>query len=262
MKDKRGMKAAKIFQQARRLGAAFALLLWAGCARLRPTPVPLRTLDLTLRGHHPTLVVFLPGRRDSPEDFRRYGFAELAQRQGLDADFVAVDAHPGYYFNKTIVTRLREDVLGPARKTYRRILVVGISIGGTGALLYAAEHPEDVDGIILLAPYLGSDAVIDEIDRAGGPLRWQPPPPDGSDDFERRMWSFVRSNQAAATALPGAETRSIPLYLGWGESDRFARANALLGSALPAERAFHAPGGHEWKAWTVLWREALGRYTP
>lgn len=234
--------------------AALGMLLWAGCARLRPTAVPLRTLALSVPGDHKTLVVFLPGRRDAPEDFRRYAFAEAAQRQGLDADFLAVDAHPGYYLKKTILTRLREDVLAGARRKYQRIWLVGISIGGTGALLYAAEHPADIDGIVLLAPFLGNDPMIDEIERAGGLARWSPPPADGSDDFERRMWTFLQRNARAANQTG---ERAIPIYLGCGARDRFARANALLGRELPAGRSFTASGGHDWKAWSALWEQVL-----
>lgn len=243
-----------------RVLASLGMLLWAGCMRLRPTAVPLRTLDLGPRGGHETLIVFLPGRRDSPEDFRRHAFAETALRRGVAADFVAVDAHPGYYFKKTILTRLREDVVGPARMRYRHVWLVGISIGGTGALLYAAERPEDVDGIVLLAPFLGNDPVIDEVEQAGGLASWTPPPPDGSDDFERRMWTFLQLNQGAAAR----GERAIPIYAGCGENDRFARAFGLLRKELPWDRTFTAPGGHDWKAWSALWAQvvessALGR---
>lgn len=233
------------------LGAGVGMLAWAACARLRPTPVPLRTLDLSPPGVEKTLVVFLPGRRDSPEDFRRYRFAEIAREAGGRADFVAVDAHPGYYFNKTIVDRLREDVFAPARRRYERVWLVGISIGGTGSLLYSDLHPKDVDGIVLLAPFLGAEPVIEEIEKGGGLRSWVPPPPDGSDDFERRLWTFLQRNERQGEG-------SIPVYLGWGERDRFARANALLGRGLPEGRTFRAPGGHDWKAWTALWRQVVG----
>jgi pimeloyl-ACP methyl ester carboxylesterase len=217
---------------------------------MRPTPVPIRTLDLSPPGVEKTLVVFLPGRRDSPEDFRRHRFAEIARAAGVRADFVAVDAHTGYYFKKTILERLREDVLVPARRRYERVWLVGISIGGTGSLLYADAHPEDMDGMVLLAPFLGTDLVIEEVGKGGGLKTWVPPPPDGSDDFERRMWSFLQRNERQGEG-------AIPVYLGWGEKDRFAEANALLGRGLPAGRTFTAPGGHDWEAWTALWRQVV-----
>jgi hypothetical protein len=45
----------------------------------------------------------------------------------VKADLVAVDAHLGYYYKRTIIDRLREDVLVPAKvQGYRRIVVVGI----------------------------------------------------------------------------------------------------------------------------------------
>lgn len=223
------------------------LLAWAGCARLRPTPVPLRTVSYPGQGQPRTLVVLLPGRRDSPEDFGRFDFPKLAARAGAQVDMVAVDAHLGYYYNRTIVDRLHEDVIAPARQRYDRIWLAGISLGGTGSLLYTAQYPEGVDGILLLAPFLGEEKVIDEVAAAGGVAGWQPPETLAPDDFQRRMWVWLKS---------GVQGR-IPLYLGYGRNDDFARANGLLGKALPTERVFAVPGGHDWKAWRTVWEAFL-----
>jgi len=232
--------------------ALAAAILLGGCAFLRPTPAPLRTLDLRVGSGRParTLVVLLPGRFDSPEDFSRAGFAELAARAGAAVDLVAVDAHLGYYRNRTVVDRLREDVIAPARGRYDQIWLAGISLGGTGALLYTVEHPEDVSGILLLAPFLGEEAVVDEIVAAGGPRRWAPPDPLPGEDFQRRLWAWLKRYQE------GSEGQ-IPLYLGWGVRDDFAPANAVLGGLLPADRVYTAEGGHGWKAWTALWEKFL-----
>jgi pimeloyl-ACP methyl ester carboxylesterase len=223
------------------------LLLSIGCARWRPTPVPIRTVSYPGTGHPRTLVVLLPGRRDRPEDFGRFDFPELAARAGAHVDMVAVDAHLGYYFKRMLVDRLQEDVIAPARKRYDRIWLVGISIGGTGSILYSAEHPENVDGILLLAPYLGDEEVTGEVAAAGGLRGWKPPKALAPDDFQRRMWVWLKE---------GSQGR-IPLYLGYGRSDSFARANGLLGEVLPPERVFTAPGGHAWKAWRALWEAFL-----
>jgi pimeloyl-ACP methyl ester carboxylesterase len=223
------------------------LVTLTGCARLRSTPVPIRTVSYPGTGQPRILVVLLPGRYDSPEDFGRYSFPEIAARAGVRADMVAVDAHLGYYYKRTIVDRLREDVIAPARKRYDRIWLAGISLGGTGSLLYAAEHPEDVEGIVLLAPFLGDDKVIDEVASAGGLQSWKAPEPLAADDFQRRLWVW----------LQGATRPSerIPIYLGWGRNDSFARANGLLAKDLPPERVFTAEGGHDWKAWKALWTD-------
>jgi pimeloyl-ACP methyl ester carboxylesterase len=224
--------------------------LLAGCARLRPAPVPLRTIALQQGGDSRCLIVLLPGRRDSPEDFARYDFAGIAAQAGIRADFVAVDAHLGYYYRQTIVDRLREDVIAPARKRYDRIWLAGISLGGTGSILYANEHPGDVAGIVLLAPFLGEEPVIDEVAAAGGLRGWKAPDPLAPNDFQRRMWSWLKRYE-------GGSQGQIPLSLGFGTGDAFARANGLLGEALPPERVFTVDGGHDWKAWRALWEKAV-----
>lgn len=224
-----------------------ALLVLAGCVRLRPATVPLRTVSYPGSGQPRTLVVLLPGRRDSPEDFGREHFPEIAAQAGARVDMIAVDAHLAYYANRTILERLREDVIAPARRRYDRIWLVGISIGGTGTLLYAGQHPKDVNGLVTFAPFLG-DKVIPEISAAGGVRSWRPPEPLAPDDFQRRLWAFLKGYEG------GPEGR-LPLYLGWGRSDGFARANGMAAEILPPERVFTAPGGHEWKAWRSLWEQ-------
>jgi pimeloyl-ACP methyl ester carboxylesterase len=221
------------------------LALLAGCVRQRPVTAPIPTLSLPGAGHPRTLVVLLPGRRDSPEDFRRFDFPGMAAQAGADVDMVAVDAHLGYYFQRSIVDRLHDDVIAPARKKYDRIWIAGISIGGTGAILYANQHPEDLDGIVLLAPFLGEEDVIGEVSAAGGLRGWTPPAEIAPDDFQRRLWAWLKTEP------------EIPIYLGWGRSDSFARANGMLGQILSPERVFTAPGGHGWKAWKAIWEMFL-----
>src|SRR5712672_3477612 len=54
------------------------------------------------------------------------------------ADIVVADLHFGYYLRQTAIERLREDVILPARtRGYQCISLVGISLGGFGALYYA-----------------------------------------------------------------------------------------------------------------------------
>jgi pimeloyl-ACP methyl ester carboxylesterase len=227
-------------------------VLLGGCSGLGPATVPLRTIDLQVGSGRParTLVVLLPGRFDRPESFARFGFAELAARAGAEVDIVAVDAHLAYYRNRSVVDRLREDVIAPVRGRYDRIWLAGISLGGTGALLYTIEHPEDVSGLLLLAPYLGETALIDEIAAAGGPREWTAPEPLAGEDFQRRLWAWLKRYQDGSDG-------QIPLYLGWGVRDDFARPNGLLGEMLPPGRVFTAEGGHQWKAWRALWEKFL-----
>lgn len=50
-----------------------------------------------------------------------------------------------------------------------------------------------------------------------------------------------------------------PVWLGFGREDRFADAHRLLAQALPAERHFDVPGGHDWPPWRALWSAWLDR---
>jgi len=241
--------------------AALLLLipLLAGClrylpARLRPTPVPLRIVrypapasSTSGSGQPRTLVVLLPGQYDLPQDFGKYRFPQMAAEAGAQVDMVAVAANINYYYKKMIVDRLRTDVIGPARQHYDHIWLAGISIGGTGSVLYASQYPEDLAGVVIFAPYLGEGRVIDDVAAAGSLASWQVTNALPPDDFQNRIWLGLQDYVMAPPRFP--------LYLGWGETDSFARANGLLARELPKDHVFTAPGGHEWKAWTALWEQ-------
>ncbi len=49
---------------------------------------------------------------------------------------------------------------------------------------------------------------------------------------------------------------------GWGTADAFDRSSRLLASALPPERVYTHPGGHDWQAWESLWEASLDRAEP
>src|SRR3989304_2971071 len=83
------------------------------------------------------LFVFLHGRGGSARDFEDNGFVQEIKKEGLPVDMVSVEAPLGYYANQSIVVRLKEDVIGPAKTGgYEHIWLVGVSMGGLGAMLY------------------------------------------------------------------------------------------------------------------------------
>ncbi|MGE5173202.1 MAG: hypothetical protein ACM3MD_05175 [Betaproteobacteria bacterium] len=50
---------------------------------------------------------------------------------------IVVNAHMGYYLNGTVFTRLKEDVIEPAKaRGYDQIWLVGNSLGGYGSISY------------------------------------------------------------------------------------------------------------------------------
>lgn len=187
------------------------------------------------------LAVFLPGIGDHPDDFKRHGFFDTLRTQGTNVDCVAVDLHIGYFRAGEAVSRLREDVMLPARKAgYTQILFVGVSLGGLGALLYAKEHATELVGIVLLAPFLGDRSLLREIEQAGGLRGWRPGPVPGN--YARGLWRWLKEKPA----LP-------PAILGYGDNDTYAPGHRLLGQVLGPERVAVAVGGHDWPTWRRLW---------
>lgn len=206
-------------------------------------------IDYRWGGADSPLMVFLPGIGDVAEDFVRRGFVEDARQQGA-AGAVVLDAHYGYYASRSLHALLHDDVVEPAgREGFGKVWLTGISLGGFGAASFAAVHPERVAGVLLLAPYLGDEALIREIRQAGGPRRWNP----GNihaDDYPRRLWAWLKHDYADRSAR-------LPIRLGYGEGDRFADAHRLLEELLPPEAVRAIPGGHDWKTWGRLWRHFM-----
>ena len=201
------------------------------------------------------LLVFLPGVFAMPREFVENDFPKLLREQHIDADLLLVDAHLGYYSERSIVERLQSDVIAPARsRGYAQVWLVGISLGGYGALIHSAAYRHGpagrVDGIVVIAPYTGDVRVIGSIEDAGGLSSWPAPerslPPNA---FDVTLWRWL---QGYAKGQPRP-----PLYLGYGLGDRFASREALLAAALPASHVFTAPGGHDWPTWKVLWKRML-----
>ncbi|MFO1447347.1 MAG: hypothetical protein U1F61_04135 [Opitutaceae bacterium] len=234
----------------------FGLLAWlvGGCAYLpRATQRPVPTVGSPGAGAPTasTLVVFLPGRGDRMEDFERHGLSGELSRAGVRADWISVDAHLGYYRERSVVDRLREDVIAPARaRGYRRIVFVGISLGGLGGLLYERDQPRQIDALVLIAPYLGQNQKhFAEITAAGGPVAWAAAHTDAKGEVEMELWTFLGSRHGS---LP-------PTWLAYGESDRFAVGHRLLSPLLARERVLTQPGGHDWTTWQSLWQQLCHR---
>jgi pimeloyl-ACP methyl ester carboxylesterase len=225
-----------------------ALSLAAGCEALRPATAP---IPVVIAAGHPgsdRLLVLLPGRGSSADSYEKEGFVRDARAAGLTADIVAADAHLGYYQQRIVHVRIAEDLIGPGRaRGMRRVWLGGISLGGVGSLITAYKYPADVDGLLLLAPYLGPDSLIAQIEQAGGLRAWTPPA--DATDFVA-LWGWLKGYATSPAERP-------PLILAYGDHDRFVRGERLLAEVLPADRVFTAPGGHDWETWAPLWRRAL-----
>ena len=191
-------------------------------------------------------MVWLPGAYHIALDFLAAGFVEAAHARRVGLDLVFVDLELEHVGDRSALLQLRSDIILPAHAAGVSIWLGGISLGGLFALDYAASYPDELDGLCLLAPYLGNRILINEIAHAAGIADWQPGELAETDE-ERRIWSYIKGRSAA----------SGPLYLGFGREDRFSAAHALLAAALPADSVDVIDGGHEWTTWAALWENFL-----
>ena len=197
----------------------------------------------------PIRIALLPGAHHEPADFQREGFAEAVRVRGLGIDLEFILPQLQHLTDRTVLEALHREFVAPARAAgCRSVWLGGVSLGGLIALAYAERRPDDLDGLCLLAPYLGNRMMTGEVARAGGIMRWHPGD-ISEDDEERRIWRFIR----------GLDSQRLPVHLGMARQDRFAHGHSLLAAALPSHAVDVIDGGHDWPAWRELWASFLDR---
>ena len=196
----------------------------------------------------PIRLAMLPAAYTGPEDFVREGFATAVRVRGIDLDLQFAAPAPAHLTDQSLAEELHRELILPARALGCALWLGGISLGGFIALRCAAQYPQDIAGLCLFAPYLGSHIMTGEIARAHGTHAWEPGV-IADDDDERRVWRFIKTRDPAA----------IPIHLGLGREDRFAARHALLAAALPASDVEWISGAHDWPTWRRLWEGFLDR---
>jgi len=235
------------------LCASLVALLLSGCSF--PTNKPLAALEYaapTGPEKSKTLLVFLRGRGGSHKNFEAYGFIKITRAAGIDAKIVAPNTHMGYFMSRKFVERLKTDVIDPSRaEGYEKVWLVGVSLGGLGSIIYSKNHPEDVDGAFLIAPFVGNDPILDEIIAAGGPIEWSPGEFDPTDDWQREIWRWLRSHSE--------DQDTPPLYMGYGDQDRLIKGHELLSDVLGKDRVIIVEGDHNFVTFAKIWESFLDR---
>lgn len=234
--------------------ALFALIfVLTGCFPARNTDKPIATLLVPAQQAAQRLVVILPGRADDLDALRRSGMSEAIQSAWPDADVLFAELTLGYYMQGRAPERLHEDVITPARaRGYREVWLGGASMGGMGTLMYERLHPGEVDGIVLLAPYLGDRELLNEIRDAGGVAQWNAGPPQevNSKTWQRELWRHLQT----WSRDPKHAQR---VWLAYGDRDRLREAMPLLVPLLPKNQVLVRPGGHTWTVWSPATGELL-----
>jgi hypothetical protein len=202
------------------------------------------------------LVVVLPGRADDLHDLQESAIAQAVQSAWPDADVVLTGLALGYYLQGRAAQRLHDEVVVPARRRgYAQVWLVGASLGGMGAVLYDRSYPDRVDGIVLLAPYLGNSRLLSEIRAAGGVSAWHAPAGGEGislSNFQQELWRHLQSWSHRPAA-----TRKI--WLVYGSRDPLREAMPLLAPLLPPGHVLLREGGHDWHVWSPATREVLLR---
>jgi pimeloyl-ACP methyl ester carboxylesterase len=194
----------------------------------------------------PTRVVMLPAAYAAPADFVQHGFVRAVRERSFEVDLVFAGFYLQEVIDRSVFTRLREEILQPARALGCAVWMGGISLGGYLALGCAERHPGELAGLCLFAPYLGSHLITSEIERANGLESWRPAEL-ADDDDERRLWRFIRTLRAGP----------LPVHLGLGREDRFGRRHSLMAAALAPDSVDVVAGGHDWPTWRRLWDRFL-----
>jgi pimeloyl-ACP methyl ester carboxylesterase len=198
----------------------------------------------------PTQMVWFPGAYHSAQDFLAAGFPEAVLERQLPLDLRFVDLEMQHLDDREPLERLRHEIVLPALGSGVSIWLAGISLGGLVALDYASSHPDEFDGLCLLAPYLGNRMLLNEIAAARGLAGWEPGELAQA-DAERRIWRYLK-----------VRVDPRPLYLGYGQEDRYSAAHDMLAQRLPADAVDVIGGGHEWRTWIKLWENFLdARFT-
>jgi pimeloyl-ACP methyl ester carboxylesterase len=194
-------------------------------------------------------LVMLPGAKNTPQQFMEHGFIRALRERDLAVDAMALNAHENYYLDRKEIEMLLLDALDEVKAMgYRRVWMLGISLGGLGAMLSTLQRMADIEGLLLLAPFLGTRGIVAEVAAAGG---LQQGGLEAGGDMERQFLAELGTAIADAS-FPG-------IYLGYGLGDRFLGASELLSACLPPHRVLTASGGHDWDTWRRLWNGLLDK---
>ncbi len=185
----------------------------------------LRCLEFAAREPVSRRIVLLPGAYTQPEDAVEAGFPAALHAFAPDAELVLPELPVGDLRERDGLDALRHQFVEPARQAGRRVWLAGISLGGYFSLLYARRWPADLAGVALLAPYLGNRGLGSAIAAAGGARAWLADPQDldpavGTEE-ELSIWRLL------------ADPQGLPLRMGYGSEDRFARSHRLAAELLP-----------------------------
>lgn len=235
---------------ARNLLCFLCSLLLAACSYLPHASNPMEMTWHHSKNHSSRkLLILLPGIWDNPADFENHGFIDIARKNRLAHDFLLVDANIAYLIRGNFSERFTADIITPAReKGYESFWLIGISLGGYNSLSYYLDHPEAIDGVVLLSPYTGVNKKQNLFHRMRKYI--------DSDDLSSVSERIPYMNWESLAAFE--EHNSLEnIYLAYGRQDDFAPGYSEFEQLLPPENIYAVDGGHDWQTWSTLWNDLL-----
>ena len=229
---------------------AFLLLFLLSCSLIFETEKPLYLLWDKAEKKSDKLIIFIPGIYDSVDKFKREYFFSDAREAGIKADMVAININAGHLAERVMIPRIRKDVFRLIRNDgYKNIWIVGVSIGGLSSLVYLQHHEKDLCGVVVLAPYLADDRLIEEVRKFGGIKKWLPAAEEIKDSIDEQInslwsWLIIKNNFSN-------------IYLGYGKQDRLIIGSHLLETFLEPSHVVSMDGEHDWDTGRKLWNEQL-----
>jgi pimeloyl-ACP methyl ester carboxylesterase len=221
------------------------ILLLGGCAAGGDVRKPIPTSFFAAAQPAKRLVVMLPGRGDDLSSLERKGMASIIQKAWPDADVILTGLTMPFYRQGQASKRLHDEIIAPAQQVAsRKVWLMGISLGGMGAVLYEHDYPGQTEGLLLLSPYLGDQAIQDTVRNAGGLQSWDPGPfrPLNQDTFQAELWHTLKN-------LSNNPQRARSVWLAYGADEPFRTPIELMSPALPPGNVLMLPGRHDWSLW-------------
>jgi enterochelin esterase-like enzyme len=192
------------------------------------------------------LIILLPGIFSNARHMQREGVPEAIHRGWSEPDILMADLTINFYRKGLATKRLHNEIVMPYRqKGYSEIWLAGGSMGGLGTLMYEWQHPGEMDGLVLISPYMGGSDVTDGIREAGGLKSWHSGEHSAEmqkDNYDRLVWQMAQD-------WIGDETKLQRVWLICGDEDSLYPDVQMLGAILPANRYFPGPGDHSWDYW-------------
>ncbi len=174
----------------------------------------------------------------------------IVMPQGDDSYYVNAALQPADRYEDYIVEDLAADVARrfPARVDREGRAIVGISMGGFGAVNLAFHHPEKFIFVGGISPAIDVPRRPFSLKRFGQSRRYrQLFGPDGSEG-RRGNDPFLEARAADPSKLPY-------FYLSCGQQEGLLAPNrefAALLDRLGIQHEFHTlPGGHDWGRWSA-----------